>query len=153
MLKQIDMARRDGWNEIKSGHKARGFANLMKLGLALGVGGTTTSKIKDFLLGKDVELHASDVPMNMLKTFGMTEYFIDHATGVSKEEAALRREEGDKGARAIKAEPFKTTLEMFAPPASMFDQIVRNDPKAVRFIPFVGPYFYEKQKAAKAEEE
>lgn len=150
MIKQIDVARRDAYNEIKAGHVAKGLKNLVTLGITMGVAGTATQKIKDFLLGRDVEWKATDVPMNMLKTYGLSEYFIDHFFGVSKEEAKDRREAGDKGARKIDAAPSETTLKMFVPPYKMFDEIVRGDPKAVRYIPIVGPYLYERQKEEKA---
>lgn len=155
MLKQIDLARRDAYNEIKKGgvvNVARGLKNLTHLGIALGVAGTTTSKIQDFLTGKEVDFKASDIPMNMFKTFGLSQYVIDHGFGVSKEEAAQRRSEGDKGARAIKAEPLGTTVGMFTPPAKMFDEILRSDPKAVRYIPFIGPFLAEQVKAKESTE-
>src|SRR5690606_31427369 len=104
MLKQIDMARRDGYNEIKKGNFRKGFTNLLELGVVLGIAGTTTDKIKDFLLGKDINLEASDIPMNMLKTFGLSQYVIDNMFGVSSEEAAERREDGES-VRSTKAKP------------------------------------------------
>lgn len=149
MIKQIDLARRDAYNEIKAGNVAKGLRNLTALGITMGVAGTATAKIKDFMLGRDVEWKASDIPMNMLKTYGLSEYFIDHFFGVSKEEAAQRRADGDKGSRKIDAAPTETTLKMFVPPYKMFDEIVRGDPKAVRYIPIIGPYLYEQHKADK----
>ncbi len=150
MLKQIDVARRDAFNEIKAGNRARGIKNLTELGIALGVAGTSTSAIKDYMLGKDVDLSASDVPLNMLKTFGLTEYFLDHALGVSKEEAAERRAEGDTASRAVKAEPVQTTLNMFAPaPAQVLDTMITGDPKLMRYVPIIGPILYEQYKADK----
>lgn len=149
MLKQIDVARRDAFNEIKSGNIAKGIKNLTELGIVMGVAGTTTNEIKNFMLGKEIDLELSDIPMNMLKTFGMSEYVIDHALGVSKEEAKERRKEGEKGARPIPPEPVKTILGTFAPPAKMFDEILRADKKAVRYLPFIGPFLYEQQQAAK----
>lgn len=147
MLKQIDVARRDGFNEIKKGNVATGLKNLTQLGLALGVAGMTTDKIKDFLLGKEVDLSASDVPMNMLKSFGLTEYYIDNFFGVSKEEASERRKAGDTNARTTPAKPLESTINTFAPPAQMFDQVVTGDKKALRYIPFVGPLLYEQAKS------
>lgn len=152
MLKQIDVARRDAYNEIKQGKVATGLKNLTGLGIALGVAGMTTQAVRDFLLGKDVDIEASDIPMNMLKSFGLTEYFIDNFFGVSKEEAAERREGGEKTARSTPAKPLETTLNTFAPPAQMFDQIVTGDKRALRYIPGAGPYLYEQAKAEAAEQ-
>ena len=149
MLKQIDLVRRDAYNEIKSGKVATGLKNLTELGIVMGLAGTSTNLIKDFMLGKDIKLNGSDIPMNMLKTFGMTQYFLDHFFGVSKKEAKERRSEGDKEARTTKAAPIETTLKTFVPPYKMFDEIVRGDKKAIRYIPLVGPLLYEQQKQEK----
>lgn len=153
MLKQIDMARRDGYNEIKKGNFRKGFTNLLELGIVLGIAGTATDKIKDFMLGKDIDLEASDIPMNMLKTFGFSQYVMDNMFGVSSEEAAERREDGDTDARATEAEPIKTVGKMFTPPYQMFEDIITGDPRAVRYIPIIGPFLYEKQKAERLQEQ
>lgn len=150
MLKQIDLARRDGYNEIKKGNVAKGLRQLTELGVVMGIAGTTTEKIKDFFLGKDIELEASDIPMNMFKTFGLSKYFIDHFFGVSKEEARERRKDGDKASRKIPAEPIQSVLKTFAPPARMFDDILRGEtykgtkvPTSIRYLPFIGPYMHQ----------
>lgn len=152
MLKQIDVARRDGYNEIKKGNIAKGIRNLTALGITLGIAGTATDKIKDFLKGDDIELEASDIPMNMLKTYGLSEYFLDQFLGVDKEEAAERREAGDENVRPQEAKPFAATVGMFVPPAKMFDEIIRGDKKAIRYIPWIGPLLYEKVVAEEANE-
>jgi RNA polymerase sigma-70 factor (ECF subfamily) len=143
MLKQIDLARRDGFEEIKKGNIAKGLRNLTELGIVMGVAGTATDKLKDFFLGKDVDLKASDIPMNMFKTFGLSKFFMDQFFGVDKAEAAQRRKDGDKKSRTVPARPIQAIVNTFAPPVKMFDDILRADPKAVRYLPFVGPYLYE----------
>jgi RNA polymerase sigma factor (sigma-70 family) len=153
MLKQIDLARRDGYDEIKKGNTAKGLKNLTELSIALGVAGASTSTLRDFLLNRDIDFKASDIPLNALKTFGMSEYFLDNFFGVSKEEAADARADGDKSARSIKAAPLGTLAGVFTPPFKMFDEIVRGDKKAVRYIPFIGPIVYEQQKAKEVNSE
>lgn len=147
MLKQIDLARREGWNELRKGNYAKGFRNLAELGIVMGLAGSSTEVIKDFLLGKDVELEASDIASNALKTFGLSQYFLDQFLGVDKGEAAERRAAGETFIRERDAEPLQAVGKQFVPPAKMFDEIIRADPKAVRYIPWVGPYLYEQYKA------
>lgn len=152
MLKQIDVVRRDAYNEIKKGNVAKGIRNLAEFGIVLGVAGTTTDAIKSFIKGEDIDLKASDIPLNMLKTYGLSEYFMNQAFGVSKEDAAARREAGEVGVRAQKAEPAQAVLGVITPPVKMFDEIVRADPKALRYIPLIGPFLYNSYKAQQEEE-
>lgn len=152
MIKQIDLARRDVYNEMKAGNIKKGAKNMAELGVVLGMAGASTGMIKDFMLGKDVDFKASDIPLNMLKTFGLSQYFMDQAFGVSKEDAKNRREDGDEYARAQKAKPLAALVGTFTPPAKMFDEIISGDAKAIRYIPFVGPYLYEQQQQKKKEE-
>lgn len=152
MLKQMDVFRRDAYNEIKKGNTAKGIKNLVSFATVLGISGATTSQIQNWLRGRDKEFELSDIPMNMLKTFGMSEYILDHMAGVSKEEAARRREQGDTGARTTKAEPFQTTAGLMTPPFKMLDEIVTADPNALRYIPVIGPTLLENYKKRKAEE-
>lgn len=119
MIKQIDLARRDGLNEFKKGNYIRGTKNLLKLGTALGLSGMTTEKVKQFIRGEKIDWELSDVPMNALKTFGLAEYTMNKI----------------KSGRPVEAIG-GTTL----PPYRMMDEIIRADPKAVRYIPIIGPF-------------
>jgi hypothetical protein len=152
MLKQADVFRRDAYNEIKKGNRAKGIKNLVEFATVLGISGATTSQIQNWLRGRDSELKGSDIMMNALKTFGLSQYILDHMRGVSKEAAQERRDAGDTGARATKAEPFQTVMGMALPPAKMFDEIVRGDPNALRYIPIIGPRLLENYKKEHAEE-
>jgi RNA polymerase sigma-70 factor (ECF subfamily) len=146
MLKQVDLARRDGYNEIKTGIKngdkkaiVRGVRNLVKLGVVLGLAGVTTDRIKKFLIAAvkgdfDPEIltdvDGMDIPMNMLKTFGFSEYVLDRATG------------GEKG----KAQPITAVAGTLVPPYRIFEEIARGDPKAWRYVPIIGPFIAPKPK-------
>jgi hypothetical protein len=152
MLKQMDVFRRDAYNEIKKGNTAKGIKNLVSFATVLGISGATTSQIQNWLRDRDKEFELSDIPMNMLKTFGMSEYILDHMTGVTKEEAAKRREAGDTGARTQKAEPFQTAAGLVTPPFKMMDEVITGDPNALRYIPIIGPTLLENYKKRKAEE-
>lgn len=164
MLKQLDLARREGLNEIKSGNVAKGVANLTKLGIFLGVAGTSSAAIKHFLWqgidklvtgdpieGYDVE--ALDIPLNALRTFGMTEYVRDQFLGVSAQEAYERRKAGDKGARVKKAQPVQAVVNYFTPPAKVWVDIATANPNMYRYlIPVLGPYVAQKMREVDAEQ-
>ncbi len=148
MLKQIDVVRRDAYNEIKAGNVAKGIKNLTEFGIVLGVSGTATATIKDWILGRDVGFDKSDIAWNAAKTFALSQYTVDQAMGVDKREAAERRARGEK-IYAQPAAPAQAAVSIILPPAKMFDEIARRDPKAWRYIPIVGPFIYEQVKGKK----
>ena len=69
----------------------------MQLGIVLGLAGTASDLIKQFmsqgasaLTGnqpKDLKLSVMDIPLNAIKTFGFNEYVRDRTFGVSEREA------------------------------------------------------------------
>lgn len=163
MLKQFDIARRDGINQIKAGRIAQGSLKLVQLGIVLGLAGTASNLIKQFmsqgasaLTGnqpKDLKLSVMDIPLNAIKTFGFNEYVRDRTFGVSEREAKERRDAGQKGARAIKPEPHKAIPEMFIPPFKMWTDIATQDPAMYRYlIPGFGPFVAERMREIEAEE-
>lgn len=127
MLKQLDILRREGIQEIQKGNVARGLYNLTRIALIMGAAGATTDMLKDWLMGRPFDAKWTDIPMNLLKTFGWSEYTIDKAVGT-----------GPK-----KAEPLGAVLNMAVPPFKMMDEIIRQDPSAVKYIPLVGKLYYE----------
>lgn len=122
MLKQLDQMRREGYNEIAAGNKVKGVQNLAKIAAVLGVSGASVEMLKDYLLGKPFDTEWEDIPMNTLKTFGFSEYVMDKARQGKLREAGAA---------------------MLAPPVSVFEDIIRGDPKAVRYIPVVGKLMSE----------
>jgi RNA polymerase sigma-70 factor (ECF subfamily) len=152
-LKQIDLVRRDAYNEIKKGDTQgikSGVKNLANLAIMMSVAGVGTDLIRDVITGRDVQLD-DNVAFSLLKTYGLSKYFIDQAFGVSKEEAQARRDGGDPMARSQKAEPVTATANLMLPPLRMWDQILRGDPNAIRYIPGVGPILLEQYKQERAE--
>jgi hypothetical protein len=149
-LKQIDNLRREAYNEIRAGFKTgerhrvlRGANRLMRFGMALGVSGATTAAVMDFLYGKDVDVSIGDVLLNATKVFGLSQYTL----------AALER-----------GERIEAVASMALPPWRVWDHIVSGDPKALRYLPLIGPYVYwhgteagqearEREAARKAREE
>lgn len=163
MLKQFDLARRDGIGLMKQGKIAQGAMKLTELGIMMGLAGTASDLIKQFMTNgvnaltgqesKDIKVDAMDIPLNAIKTFGFNSYTRDRIFGVSKKEAAERRAGGEKGARQIKPEPHKAIPEMFIPPFKMWTDIATQDPAMYRYlVPGVGPYIAEKMREYEAEE-
>lgn len=163
MLKQFDLARRDGIGLMKQGKIAQGAMKLTELGILMGLAGTASDLIKQFMTNgvnaltgkesKDIKVSVMDIPLNAIKTFGFNEYTRDRILGVSKKEAAERRASGQKYAREIKPEPHKAIPEMFTPPFKMWTDIATQDPAMYRYlVPGVGPYIAEQMRQYEAEE-
>lgn len=135
MLKQVDIVRRDAYNEIKKGNVAKGTGNLLKFSLALGIAGASTDMLKDWLMGRKVDFGKIDIAGNMLKTFGWSQYVAD---------------------KVKQGKPLEAVRDVALPPYKMWDDIVRRDPKAVQYFPVGGKLFYSHamggaEKADKAE--
>ena len=140
MLKQLDIVRRDAYNEIAKGDPksvARGFKNLTEYAVILGIGGATADWVKDWIRGRDRSLDAGDLAENVLKTFGWSAYTIE---------------------KAREGKPVEAAVGIMVPPYKMMDDIIfRRDPKAVRYIPLLGDWYYNRylggnEKAAQAKE-
>jgi len=121
MLKQIDIARREVVGRFRKGDYKGATEKALKFGLALGIAGATTDYVRDWLLGRDAKLEASDIPMNMLKTFGWSQYVVD---------------------KARQGKPIEAVGQVVLPPYQMWDRIVSADPSAVQYLPIVGRLLY-----------
>jgi hypothetical protein len=103
MIKQMDIVRRDAYNQIKAGSKAKGLGNLMKYGIILGSANTGSKYVKDWMQGRDIEPDLpADIGENFLKMFAYNEYV---------------------GAQLKEGKVFKTAADMVTPPWQMFDDI------------------------------
>ena len=140
MLKQMDLIRRDAYNEIKKGNRAKGIKNLAAIGIVLGLSGMATKDLQNFMLGRPIKHHPSDLFVNMLKTFGWSEYASRKAFGETKP-----TRKNPTGASKAKGELFQTVGEAIAPPIpyEAMDAIWNRDPKAVAMIPVVGRFLAE----------
>jgi len=121
MLKQLDIIRREGFQEIKKGNVGKGMANLMKYGIIVGSANAGAQYVKDAMLGKDIEPKTSDIGINLLKTFGWSEYVGNKLKEGKIAEAA-----------------FDTVL----PPFEVFDKILQGDAKAMQYMPLAGKLWY-----------
>jgi hypothetical protein len=127
-LKQADIARVQGYNQIKKGVEqhnpalvGKGMAFLAGYATFLGVSGASMDIIKDWMLGRPFDARWKDIPLNMIKTFGWTEYTMD---------------------MVAKGEPLKAVTNIAMPPFQILDTIVKNDPKALNYLPFIGKMVY-----------
>ncbi len=144
-IKQLDLARREGWNEIKKGDAksiARGAKNLFDIALIMGLAGASTGMVRDFLLNREVDFEATDITDNILKVYGMSQFFMDRALGVSKEDARIRRAEGDIYARAQESDIGQAALGLIAPPYKMYSEFVRADPDFSKYFPVIGRMYH-----------
>lgn len=131
MLKQMDIARVRGYNEIKKGNVAEGTKNLVAYGTLLGLSGATTDMVKDWLLGRPFDSKWEDIPLNAIKTFGWSQYTLDMAKG---------------------GHPAKAVANIVAPPYQMLDDMVRADPKIWNYLPIVGKLIYPHTEAGELAE-
>jgi hypothetical protein len=136
MLKQMDLARREAYNEIKQGHVVKGAKALIGLGLIWGTTGAVNSWVRDWIMGKEVEPKGEDVWENIFKTFGWSSYVLD---------------------KAEKGQPVQAAIGTIAPPVSVADDILGTtqkllsdkemkprDYKGVQHVPIVGRLAYNR---------
>jgi len=127
MLKQMDVVRNDFYNELQKGNVRTALGNITKYAATMGIAGATTQYIKDWLLGRDVDPELDDIPLNILKTFGWSEY-----AGNKIKRGAIGEAIGD----------------VALPPYKMFDQLFKDalaeDPtyKSLNYFPVVGRMLY-----------
>lgn len=140
MLKQVDLIRRDAYDEIKNGNRAKGIKNLAALSLVLGISGMAGTDMQDVMLGRKIKFRLSDIPLNMIKTFGWSEYASSQAFG-----STYATRKNPTGASKAKGKLFQTVGEAIAPPIpyQAMDDIWNRDPRAVAMIPIVGRFLAE----------
>lgn len=129
-IKQLDIARRDGYNTIKKGVQTRnpaligkGITNLSKLAVTLGVAGASTQFVTDYLMGNPVDMSWGAVADQAMRTFGWSNY----TTKLMQQ-----------------GHPVKAVASVVAPPYQMFETMMTLDPKMVRYLPVVGRFLYDK---------
>lgn len=121
MLKQADFVRRDVVREYAAGNKTKAMETALRYGTALAIAGASTEFVRNWLLGRDAEFGWDQLGMNVLKTFGWSEYVID---------------------KARQGKPLQAMAGAVAPPFGVFDALVTADPQAIRYLPVAGPLIY-----------
>jgi hypothetical protein len=146
MLKQIDLYRNDAINKLKEGKRREALGNLARLTLILGMSGATAQYIKDFLMmgAKGVDLEVSDVPLNVLKTMGWSDYTTKKMSAGTVGEAL-----GD-----IALPPYKMFDVLWTDAKKELDGDEDTEPsgKAWKLVPVVGKWVYSQYMGGKEEE-
>lgn len=126
MLKQMDIVRRDAYNEIKSGDKKRiavGLKNLAAVSAALALSNVPGDIVKDFISGRPFDLKKIDMVENLLQNFGINRYSMDQAK---------------------KGKPLEVLRDAALPPFKHFQEIGEMGKKAVKYVPLVGRAIYDR---------
>jgi len=131
-IKQLDLFRREVFQEIKAGNTARGVGNMVRFGLFLTMAGATTDLVKDLMLGR--EINPPDyVLSNLLKLGGISRYQLYNAY-----------REGLGRAATDMISPSLGNAFGVADDVLHLDKIA-DDPlqaKTLRATPFIGPFLY-----------
>ncbi len=122
MLRQMDILRREGIDEINKGNTGKGVANILRYGMLIGAGNAGAGYVKDMMLGRDVEPEVTDIATNFIKTFGWSEY---------------------TSTKAGRARLVEIGIDYTIGPLKTFDKIMQLDPKALRYMPVYGRLYYE----------
>jgi hypothetical protein len=131
MAKQFDVMRRDAYNEFRKGNVKEGIKNTLVFSFALGAGGMSAQALKSYIMGQDIDLSSGALMENMLKTFGWGEYTRDK----------------------MEKNPITGFGESLVPPVSVMDDIIKADPKAVKYIPIIGDLYYNWELGGREEAE
>ena len=132
MEKQFDIVRRDVWDEAKKGNLGQALKNATTYALVLGISGASTDVVKDWLMGRDPHFSGTVVLENVLKTFAWSSYVRD---------------------KAAQGHPVEALIGTVLPPYKMMDDVIRRDPKAVRYVPIIGRLYYEWELGGQQENE
>jgi len=121
-IKQMDLARRKVWQQLRGGNPGEGIKNALRIGATLALAGASADMIRDFILGRERERDWGDLPLNLLKTYGMSSYMMDK----------IRQGKG-----------YETLImSTIAPPWKIFEQVYHADPRVLENTPIIGKFLY-----------
>lgn len=116
-LKQLDIVRREAFDKFRNGEKVAGINYLIKYATLMGISGATIVQIQNWILGRDHDLALSDVPINMVKNLGLSQYVLDQ----------------------LKEGNLKNALTGIAmPPIGVVQDIIAGGDRAASHIPWIG---------------
>ncbi|CAB4216994.1 RNA polymerase sigma-70 like domain, partial [uncultured Caudovirales phage] len=128
MLKQIDVVRRDAYQEIAKGNYVKGARNLVGLATALSLANIPGDVIKDVLSGRPIRLDKIDYVENLLQNFGINHYTM----------GKINRETLAKGIKEF-------AVGTVTPPSlSMLSDLDKPE-KLIKYIPGVGRPLYDRE--------
>lgn len=142
MLQQADLVRTQGYNLIKQGRVAEGLSRMAKLAIGLSLSNTAIDNIRNYFLGKPIDLESTMEPGNILagffKLFGYNDYFSDN----------VKRGAFGQAGRDLVAPPLPGIStaydDLTEDLVAMLDGDMTTKPtkKSLKYIPFVGDKLY-----------
>ena len=136
-IKQLDVFRREVFQEIKKGNIAKGTKNLVSLVAVLTAMNMGTDAIKDIIQGKEIKLEDSAVD-NLLSLGGLNRYLLESAYGRGVGQAAIN----------FVAPPIFNNLNNIGLDIKDSIEGKIEDPKnlrSVQYFPWVGRIFYNRE--------
>jgi len=128
MLKQIDVVRRDAYQEIAKGNYVKGARNLVGLAAAMSLANIPGDLVKDMLAGRPIDLDKIDYVENLLQNFGINHYTM----------GKINRETLAKGIKEF-------AVGAVTPPSlSMLSDLDKPE-RMIKYIPGVGRPLYDRE--------
>lgn len=133
LIKRMDLIRKEAFTEMRNGNPGKGVKNMMLMAFVFTLGHTSTMALKDYLLGRPIELDDYTWD-NLLGLFGLSRYII--RTGAQKGPAEALEGLLMPPTRPID-EVFRDTIGIFQGTRQSFE-----DFRSVRYIPVAGKFLY-----------
>jgi RNA polymerase sigma-70 factor (ECF subfamily) len=128
MLKQIDVVRRDAYQEIAKGNYVKGARNLVGLAAALSLANIPGDLVKDMLAGRPIDLDKIDYVENLLQNFGINHYTM----------GKINRETLAKGVKEF-------AVGAVTPPSLSILSDLDKPERLIKYIPGVGRPLYDRE--------
>lgn len=121
-LKQGDVIRRDAYQKIRDGERARGLWNLTAMASVLALSNVPGDVVKAWLSGEEIDLEPNAVEM-LLRNFGLSRYSMEQSG---------------------KGELGKAATDLVKPAFLNFGDLYRKPEKVVQHIPIIGKTIYDR---------
>jgi len=128
MLKQIDIVRREGYQEIAKGNYVKGARNLVGLAVTMSLANIPGDIIKDMLSNRPVNLDKIDYVENLLQNFGINHYTM----------GKINRETLAKGIKEF-------AVGAVTPPSLSILSDLDKPERLIKYIPGVGRPLYDRE--------
>lgn len=128
MLKQIDIVRRESYQEIAKGNYVKGAKNLVALALVLSLANIPADIVKDMLSGRPVQLDKIDYVENILQNFGINHYTMSKIHAETKAKGVVEFAKGT----------------VTPPILSMLSDLDKPE-RLIKYIPGVGRPLYDRE--------
>jgi len=128
MLKQIDVVRRDAYQEIANGNYVKGARNLVGLAAAMSLANIPGDIVKDMLAGRPVQLDKIDYVENILQNFGINHYTMSKIHAETKAKGVVEFAKGT----------------VTPPILSMLSDLDKPE-RLIKYIPGVGRPLYDRE--------